>query len=104
MNALTRARCSLLGLFVKRLNPPFELDHQRVAFAVYLVADGYLDPAFADAVLGDVVRSLSLKRMPMSCSKMALTKCGLRSSVERWSGSAGRSAVLVSSVMVSRKN
>ena len=41
-------------LLVKRLNSPFEFDHQRVAFAVYLVADGYLDPAFADAVLGDV--------------------------------------------------
>jgi hypothetical protein len=60
MNALTRARC-LLGLFVEGLNPPLELDHQRVAFAVYLVADGYLDPAFADAVLGDVVAFFVVK-------------------------------------------
>ena len=40
-----------MDLFVKRLNLAVQLDGQRIAFAVNLVADGHLDPAFADAVL-----------------------------------------------------
>jgi hypothetical protein len=50
-----------IHLFIKRLDLAFELDHQRVALAVDLVADGHFDPAFADAVLGDVVALFVVK-------------------------------------------
>ena len=42
------------SLLVKRLNRPLELDRQRKAFAVNLLANGHLDPAFADAVFLNV--------------------------------------------------
>src|SRR3978361_2027300 len=37
------------------------------------------------------LRSLPLKRMPTSCSKMAATWYGLRGSTDRWSGKGGGS-------------
>ena len=42
------------GLFVKRLNLALELDRQWKAFAVNLLADRHLDPAFADAVFFNI--------------------------------------------------
>jgi hypothetical protein len=61
MHSAGRPCCSLVYLFVKRLDLAFELDHEGVALAVDLVADGDLDPAFADAVLGDVKTFLVVK-------------------------------------------
>ena len=44
----------LRSLFVKSLNPACQLDRQRVSLAVHLLSHGYLDPAFTDAVFGNV--------------------------------------------------
>ena len=40
-------------------------------------------------------RSLPLKRMPTGCSKIAALWCGLRVSVDSWSGKSGREAGVV---------
>ena len=49
------------GLFVKRLHLALELDRQRVALAVRLVAHWHLDLSFADAVLLHIVALLVIE-------------------------------------------
>ena len=51
--ALTVAR----GSAVERFDPPLELGQHGIAFAVECTAGGDLDPAFADAILADVVEA-----------------------------------------------
>lgn len=56
--ALQRSVSGLSRLFVIRFDFALQLDRQRIAFAIDLVAHGHLDPAFADAVLLHVVAFL----------------------------------------------
>ena len=84
-----------LYLAIERLNGPFQLDQHRVALAVDGLARRHLDQLSLMQYSATSFRSLPFRRMPTSCSNTAALKWGLRASVERWSGRAGRSVASV---------
>jgi hypothetical protein len=48
-------------LSIKRFDLAFQLDQQRMAFAIHRLACGDLDPAFADAVLLDIHKLFAIE-------------------------------------------